>query len=377
MRNGRRKSRPAPTRRSPTGRRCSLRRDSVSRVSACPMQSRVSSVRFQVSRITHHALRFTLLLALTALLALPTAPRHVTLALLGDIMLGRGVTPTEETFAYLHPYLSTADLALANLESPLSSNPPDLQPSTFDFRPSNLQPSTFNLCAPPERVRFPAAAGLDMLSLENNHRLDCGEAGLVETKSRLVSAGITPLGPQPLPVYRTVNGLKLAFLAFEDVSAPLDVDMATQAIGEARAGGALVIVSIHWGMEYQGGASERQKRLAAQFAQAGAALIWGHHPHVIQPAEWIQPPAGSAPSSPPQGKPAGGSTLVLYSLGNALFDQGGLADTRRSALVLVELDENGVRSARAVPFEIDIQHSRVQAADNQVAQAILEHLNLK
>lgn len=108
-----------------------------------------------------------------------------------------------------------------------------------------------------------------------------------------------------------------------------------------------------------------------------AARIWGHHPHVIQPAEWIQPPAGSVPSSLPQGKPAGGSTLVLYSLGNALFDQGGLADTRRSALALVELDENGVRSARAVPFVIDVQHSRVQAADDQVAQAILEHLKLK
>ncbi|MDP2976316.1 MAG: hypothetical protein Q8N45_08920, partial [Anaerolineales bacterium] len=59
------------------------------------------------------------------------------------------------------------------------------------------------------------------------------------------------------------------------------------------------------------------------------------------------------------------------------FDQGGLADTRRSALVLVELDENGVRSARAVPFVIDIQHSRLEAANDQVAQVILERLGLK
>ena len=290
-------------------------------------------------------------------------PRTVTLAFLGDLMLGRGVTPDEDSLAYLAPYLQSADLALANLESSLTTAP--------------SQTSGYNLCAPPERVLFLAAAGLDLLSLANNHRLDCGEAGLIETKSRLVSAGITSLGSADEPVYRTINGIKLAFLAFDDVSAPLNVETATQVIQKEYETGALVIVSIHWGVEYQGGASERQKWLAAQFAQAGAALIWGHHPHVIQPAEWVQPPAGSTHSSPPQSKPAGGSTLVLYSLGNALFDQVGLADTRQSALVLVELDENGVRSAHAIPFEIDVQHSRVQAADEQAAQTILERVGLK
>ena len=279
-------------------------------------------------------------------------------------MLGRGVTPGDSSLAYLAPYLRSSDLALANLESPLTTAPPII--------------SAYNLCAPLERVRFLAKSGLDLFSLANNHALDCGPQGLAETESTLVTFGLTPLGPQSVPVYRRINGIQLAFLAFEDVSAPLDVETATQVIQKAYDNGALVIVSIHWGMEYQGGASERQKRLAAQFAQAGAALIWGHHPHVIQPAEWIQPPAGSDPSGfALRTGPAGGSTLVLYSLGNALFDQGGLADTRRSALVLVELDENGVRSARAVPFVIDIQHSRLEAANDQVAQVILERLGLK
>lgn len=278
-------------------------------------------------------------------------------------MLARGVTPGDSSLAYLEPYLRSADLALANLESPLTTAPP--------------LASGYNLCAPPERVRFLAKSGLDLFSLANNHALDCGLQGLAETESTLVTFGLTPHGPQSVPVYRTINGIQLAFLAFDDVSALLDVETATQVIQKEYDTGALVIVSIHWGMEYQGGASERQKWLATQFAQAGAALIWGHHPHVIQPIEWIQPPASSAPSSPSQGKPAGGSTLVLYSLGNALFDQRGLADTRRSALVLVELDENGVRSARAIPFVIDVQHSRVQAADDRVAQAILERVGLK
>ncbi|MBU2611441.1 MAG: CapA family protein [Chloroflexi bacterium] len=295
------------------------------------------------------------------LVACQPIPRTVTLAFLGDLMLGRGVTPDEDSLAYLAPYLQSADLALANLESPLTTAP--------------SQTSGYNLCAPPERVLFLVAAGLDLLSVANNHSLDCGPDGLAEAESTLHASGLTPLGPQP--IYRTINGLRLAFLAFDDVSAPLDAAAAAQIIRTAHDSGALVIVSIHWGVEYQGGASERQKWLAAQFAQAGAALIWGHHPHVIQPAEWVQPPAGSTHSSPPQSKPAGGSTLVLYSLGNALFDQVGLADTRQSALVLVDLDENGVRSAHAIPFEIDVQHSRVQAADDRVAQAILERVGLK
>jgi poly-gamma-glutamate synthesis protein (capsule biosynthesis protein) len=278
-------------------------------------------------------------------------------------MLGRGVTPGEDSLAYLAPYLQSADLALANLESPLTTVP--------------SQTSGYNLCASPERVRFLVAAGLDLLSVANNHSLDCGPDGLAETESTLHAAGLTAFGSTDEPVYRTLNGLRLAFLAFEDVSAPLDGEAAAQLIRGAHDSGALVIVSIHWGMEYQGGPSERQRQLAQQFIDAGVILIWGHHPHVLQPAAWIQPPAGSAPSSPPQGKPAGGSTLVLYSLGNALFDQGGLADTRQSALVLVELGENGVQSAHAIPFEIDIQHSRVQAADDQAAQTILEHLKLK
>ena len=262
-------------------------------------------------------------------------------------MLGRGVTPGDGSLAYLTPYLQSADLALANLESMLTAAP--------------SQTSGYDLCAPPERVRFLAEAGLDLLSVANNHSLDCGLDGLAETESTLHAAGLTPLSSSDEPAYRKINGLRLAFLAFDDVSAPLDGEAAAHLIRGAHDSSELVIVSVHWGVEYQGGVSERQRQLAQQFLNAGAILIWGHHPHVLQPVEWFND----------------GKTLILYSLGNALFDQGGLADTRQSALVLVEMDENGVRSAHAIPFEIDIQHSRVMEADEQAAQAILEHLKLK
>jgi poly-gamma-glutamate capsule biosynthesis protein CapA/YwtB (metallophosphatase superfamily) len=122
------------------------------------------------------------------------------------------------------------------------------------------------------------------------------------------------------------------------------------------------VVSIHWGAEYQGGASDRQKSLAAQFAEAGASLIWGHHPHVLQPASWIETSQGK--------------TLVLFSLGNALFDQDGMEDTRQSAMVLVSLNTNGITSVRSFPFLIDIGDSRVVLPDPENAVKIKDRINI-
>jgi len=297
-----------------------------------------------------------LLLAVSLAACAPRQP-GVTLALLGDLILGRGVSPTSDSLSYLSPYLSTADLALANLESPLA--PGDVPAAPTDG---------YNLCASSAQADLLAAWGLDLLSLANNHRDDCAPNGVTQTQSVLTSTGLTGLPPGNDPVIRQINGLRLAFLAFDAVTSPLEVEAAAQAVRSARGDGELVIVSIHWGMEYQGGASERQEFLAQQLAGAGATLVWGHHPHVLQPAEWLHPPVGS--------DPAGGSTLVLYSLGNALFDQGALADTRQSALVLITLDAQGVTKVDAVPFEIDLAQSRAVAPDPQASERILQRLRL-
>jgi len=278
-------------------------------------------------------------------------PGRVTLALLGDINLGRGVSPTADSLAYLAPELRRADLALANLESPLAP-----------YVRSGAATVSYNLCAPAERAPLLAAWGLDLLSLANNHDRDCGPDGLAQTGAALQASGLTPLLPNADPVYLTIHGLRLAFLAFDDVSAPLDADAAAQSIRNAGAGGALVIVAVHWGLEYQGGEDDRQVILARRFAGAGAALIWGTHPHVLQPAEWL--------------KAGGRRTLVLYSLGNALFDQQGLADTRRSALILATLGADGVQSVRAVPFAINVAASRVISADTASTASVRERLHL-
>jgi poly-gamma-glutamate synthesis protein (capsule biosynthesis protein) len=275
------------------------------------------------------------------------APPGATLALLGDVMLGRGIHPSAGTFSYLEPFLKDADLALANLESPLTIAPAQTT-------------STYVLCAPPGNVKYLAEAGIDLLSLANNHHLDCGEKGLDKTQSTLATAGLGFVGPGPEPIYRTINRIPLAFLAFDAIG-EFSLETAAQAVRSARETGAIVVVSIHWGMEYQSGASENQKTIASQIAKAGAALIWGHHPHVLQPAEWIN----------------NGSTLVLYSLGNALFDQYNLESTRQSALVLVKLGRDGVEELRAVPFVIDISNNRIAEPDQATKETIMNYFKIR
>jgi poly-gamma-glutamate capsule biosynthesis protein CapA/YwtB (metallophosphatase superfamily) len=275
--------------------------------------------------------------------------RTVTLALLGDLVLGRGVDPQADSLAYISIPLRAADLALANLESPL-------------FPEAGQTIQGYNLCAPAANVRLLGEWGLDLLSLANNHRYDCAPDGPAKTRSALDSAGLTPLGPEMLPVFRRVNGLPMAFLALDDVSSAVDVNAAVQAVRLAHSNGAIVVVYIHWGLEYQSGPTSRQVFLAQQFAAAGASLVVGSHPHVLQPAAWINSSTGK--------------TLVLYSLGNALFDQPGLPDTRRSALVLVKFDRQGIRSVKAVPFVIDVQASRLEAPDTLTAAQIHATIDL-
>jgi len=263
---------------------------------------------------------------------------QVTLALLGDVMLGREVKTSSDTFSYLQPFLQSADLALANLESPLSTAPAQTT-------------SAYSLCADTEQAAWLAKAGLDLLSLANNHHLDCGLNGLAETQQVLREAGLEYIGPGAAMVLRQVKGVSLAFLAFNATN-DFDLEAAAKNVRSAHDSGASVIVSMHWGNEYQSGSSPEQERIANRLAESGATVIWGHHAHVLQPMTWIN------------------ETLVLYGLGNALFDQGGLASTRQSALVFVTLDTARAREVRAIPFVIDVPGSRILPPDTTTAAAI-------
>lgn len=312
----------------------------------------VDDRKFTRLRSSFHRLTFVCCFLLLFFSSCKPGDSTVTIALMGDINLGRGVTPSMESFDFLGSYLSSADLALANLESPLANLPPLAS-----------EQKVYNLCVLDPPTKMLASWGLDLLSIANNHRYDCGPDGDYETASLLSNAGLLSIGLDSDPVRLEVNGVSLAFFAYDDISSSLDGDAAAKAVLEARENGALPVISIHWGAEYQGAPSDRQEEIAHKFEDAGAVLLWGHHPHVLQPC------LGCTPAH------LRGS-VVLYSLGNALFDQTGLSDTRQSALVLVTLDSAGVKAVQVVPFEIDTMDSRIVAADAETTKKILERLQI-
>jgi hypothetical protein len=183
---------------------------------------------------------------------------------------------------------------------------------------------------------------------------------LAETVSRLRSAGITVVGVGPdaerahQPVIREVNGVSLAFLAFNMVpdpdDTPLDVgwtlgrwdrERAIAAVAAVRAHVDAVVVSIHWGYEYELRPDPSQRDAAQALLDAGADLVIGHHPHVVQGTELE--PGGSSEASG-----VVGGRFVAYSLGNFVFDQE-QGETRQGLALRALFDAQGLRAVQALP----------------------------
>ncbi len=298
----------------------------------------------------------TLLATTLAIVLLPSGEPALTLALTGDVMLGRSVAQAhaeggwEEALATLAPYVSAADLAFANLESPLTDAP--------------LAGAGYDLRGPQEAILALQSADFDLVSLANNHALDAGASGLSDTLQALQAAGIDAVGPGVEVLLTRVDGLALAWLAFDDVLRPLDVEQASEYVASARGQGDVLIVSIHWGAEYQSSPSARQRMLADALAAAGADMIIGHHAHVLQPVEWIW------------GEGRGRPTLVIFGLGNALFDQGAPRETRQGVTLFVEIGAAGVRDVQAVPHAIEPGQWKVVPAGPSLSSEVARRLNL-
>ena len=124
-----------------------------------------------------------------------------------------------------------------------------------------------------------------------------------------------------------------------------------------------VVVSLHWGAEYQAQPSPRQELLASQLLAGGADILWGHHPHVLQRTELIQ-------------REGMKDALVMYSLGNAVFDQPYPQDARQSALIQVTLGRQGQLEASALPFEIDPRQAKLVGLTDEGQQRVLRRMHL-
>jgi gamma-polyglutamate biosynthesis protein CapA len=274
-----------------------------------------------------------ILAALICFLSLAPEPQILQITFLGDVMLGRGINQaanraeTWQPFAKLQPVIGWADILAANLESPLTTAP--------------VITSGYALCAPPTRVEALKEASFDIVTLANNHVNDCGEAGIAETQKILLTNGIKAIGPSPEATLLNSHGRKLAVMALDDIVNPIDLPVVVTEVESASRQVNLVIITIHWGNEYQPAPSSRQRTLAAALVNAGADVIIGHHPHIIQTMESFPRNNGKPPA------------LVFYSLGNALFDQHGLSDTRIGEAVNIMVGPGGTIRFSINTFEID------------------------
>lgn len=250
-------------------------------------------------------------------------PAIVKIAAFGDTMLHSpqiksGMKPNgeyqfDQFFTEVKPYLQSADLTIGNLETTLAG-----KEKGFKGYPQ------FN--APDQIVDALINCGVDLMSTANNHAMDTGEQGVKRTYKVLTEKGIHPVGTAPTPDKRkpTIvkkNGITFAFLAYtehtnglpippgkEHLINKIDSKQIAEDIKESKQLGAeFVIVSLHFGMEYQRQPNQTQIKVAKQALQDGADVILGSHPHVIQPIEKVNI----------QGK----EKLIIYSLGNFISNQ--------------------------------------------------------
>jgi poly-gamma-glutamate capsule biosynthesis protein CapA/YwtB (metallophosphatase superfamily) len=289
--------------------------------------------------------------SITPTITLSPEPSPVTLLAVGDIMMARtvGQRILEEgpgvVFANVQDFLSSADILAGNLECAITDQ-------------GQPEPKTYTFAAPPSSAQALGMAGFDIAVLGNNHSLDYGQDGLVETLNLLNEQGIGTVGvgvgdQAAGPIILEKNGLRIAFLSYVDVPreflgfdtrAWLATDTApgiAWAITEdiqadvtaAKQQADVVIVFMHFGYEGNEMPVRFQRDMAIVAIKAGASAVIGSHPHMLQHVEVYH------------------GALIAYSLGNFVFDDFDMPENR-SAILRLRLDQNGMLSYDWFPVVI-------------------------
>ena len=235
--------------------------------------------------------------------------KPITLIAVGDVMLGRSVNAKIRSLNnFIYPFLKTAsflksaDLTFINLEAPF-----------YDHCPTINEGMKF--CADPRAVEGLVFAEIDIVNLANNHIRNYGTEGVALTQSLLRQSKIDFLSFEENFLVKVIQGTRLGFLGFDLTSGYQEKKVITQ-VKEEKAKVNILIVSFHWGQEYAQEPSPSQVKLAHQAVEAGADLIIGHHPHIIQRVEDYQ------------------GAKIVYSLGNFVFDQAWSEETKKGLVGL-------------------------------------------
>lgn len=297
----------------------------------------------------------------------------VTLGFVGDILLddeyaimasllSRGAAIengiSESTLARMRE----ADIMVINNEFPFTDRGTPTEGKTFTFR------------ADTAAVSYLHDMGADVAILANNHIYDFGEVGLLDTLETLERAEIPGVGAgrnleeASAPLYFIVNDMKIALVAatqIERLENPdtrgatensagvfrcLNPEKLYEVVAQAKQNSDFVIVYIHWGTEFQEQPDWAQTEQAPGLARAGADLIIGDHPHILQGIEYIE------------------DTLVIYSLGNFWFN----SRTQDTGMVQVAIGPQGIESFQFLPA---LQSGcRVTLAEGEEKERILVHM---
>jgi poly-gamma-glutamate synthesis protein (capsule biosynthesis protein) len=279
----------------------------------------------------------------------PVKDEVTTLLFVGDIMLDRGVEymiNTEGKGDFKFPFLKIAndlesDILFGNLEGPISDKGTKVG-SIYSFR------------ADPKAIEGLAYSGFDVLTLANNHFLDYGKLAFEDTMQRLKTEGIEYVGAglnetEALsPVIKEINGTKIGFLAFaslgpENWKAATDtsgiawineenIEKIKEIIKSTKEKVDVLIVSLHAGEEYQTTPNQLQTSLDKAFIDAGADLVIGHHPHVVQPVEEYK------------------TGWIAYSLGNFIFDQAFSEQTMEGQMIKALIEDKKIKEV--IPIKI-------------------------
>lgn len=296
--------------------------------------------------------------------------RPLTLALAGDVMLGRLVDRAiaERGFAYpwgdLLPLLQQADAFLVNLECTLTAH-------TERWHDGQYKPFYFR--AAPSAVTTLELGRVDFASLANNHSGDFGTAGMLETLDALDRAGIAHAGAgrdlaaAREPARLAVDGRRIGIVAFADhpaawaatpmtpginyvpiPAAPEDFAAVESALAAAGRQADLVVFSIHWGPNMRARPPRHFREFARRVLAAGADIFWGHSAHLVQGVEvW-------------HGK------LILYDAGDLVDDYRVDPELRNddSALFLVQVSPPRIERLDVVPVRIArMQVNRARGED--------------
>ena len=289
-------------------------------------------------------------------------------------MLGRGVAKVISRngpffpFAKIAGLLRRGDVVFANLEAPLScrGHPCPGKDPHLTFRTD------------PSAAAGLKQAGVNLVSLANNHITDYGEQGLLDTLETLDALGIKHVGAGKniqeavRPVVFNKDGASVAFLGFNAYLpfcqvaskrcpgvAPFDLGLMRKAIARAKCIADVVVVSVHWGIDYQECPIPLQRNVALKLIDCGATCILGHHPHVIQGIESYK------------------NGLIVYSLGDFLFDEP-FERTKESFVFRCVLGEMGIQEYKVIPthinpfFQCEISEGERKAGVHER----IEHLSL-